>query len=187
MKHLVALGMSGEALTAAIAEMQAAEDTRSVGAKRQQRYRDRLNAKRNEVSQNVTRDDSVTAPAPSPSPNEILNPNPTPTRESITPAREGPPNLPVGASAEQWAGFVEMRRRIRKPLTARAQQLALRKLSMLAENGQPPGAVLDQSTLNGWQDLFPLKDARNGHRNSNHQGNRSNDGFLEALREVGGR
>lgn len=64
-KHLVALGMSGDALAAAIAEMQAAEDTRSTGAKRQQRYRDRLaerDAERNEASQTVTRDASVTPP-----------------------------------------------------------------------------------------------------------------------------
>ena len=58
-KHLIAAGVTGDALVTAIAEMEAAIDTRSTGAKRQARYRERKAGagvtKRNETSQSVTR------------------------------------------------------------------------------------------------------------------------------------
>lgn len=54
-KHLVALGMAGDALASAIAEMQAAEDMRSTGARRTARYRER-----HKSSQSVTCDANVT-------------------------------------------------------------------------------------------------------------------------------
>lgn len=103
-------------------------------------------------------------PSPSPLPNENLNPHPAPTRTRTTPARERTPDLPEGATVEQWDAFREMRRRIRKPMTGRAEQLALGKLAKLAESGEPPGAVLDQSILNGYQDLYPIKDNRSDHK-----------------------
>ena len=159
------------------------EAKRAGNAARQARFRARNNARN---ADNALLEVTDVIPSPSPSPNEILNPNPTPAPVENTPARDEPVGLPIGASAEQWAGFVEMRRRIRKPLTARAQQLALRKLSILAENGQPPGAVLDQSTLNGWQGLFPLKDQRNGNRNFNRTDENSPGSTISAAARVFG-
>jgi hypothetical protein len=50
-KHLIAAGVTGDALVAAIAEMEAATDTRSSAAKRQARYRENLDVK---ASQTVT-------------------------------------------------------------------------------------------------------------------------------------
>lgn len=75
-EHLLAAGVTGDALVRAIAAMEAATDTRSTGAKRQQRYRDRKAGKRNEASQSVT---SVTSDASAPPPNDIYsNPPPEP-------------------------------------------------------------------------------------------------------------
>lgn len=50
-KHLLAAGVTGDALVAAIADMEASMDTRSSAAKRQARYRDNLDKK---ASQTVT-------------------------------------------------------------------------------------------------------------------------------------
>jgi hypothetical protein len=50
-----------------------------------------------------------------------------------------------------------MRRKVKKPLTDRAASMAIRKLGELREQGESPGAVLDQSTLHCWQDLYPVR------------------------------
>lgn len=63
--------------------------------------------------------------------------------------------LPDWIPAEAWAGYVEMRKAIKKPLkTDRAINLAINTLERLRADGNDPGAVLDQSTLHGWQGLF---------------------------------
>lgn len=63
-------------------------------------------------------------------------------------------DLPGWLPADDWAGFVEMRKAIKKPLTTRAMALALNKLGQLKAQGCDPAAVLQQSTLNCWQDLY---------------------------------
>lgn len=65
--------------------------------------------------------------------------------------------LPDWVPDSDWQSFVEMRRTIRKPMTPRAKQLALKKLGDLRTDGHSPEAVLQQSVLNCWQDLFPPK------------------------------
>lgn len=62
-KHLIAAGVTGDALVTAIAEMEASIDTRSTAAKRQARYRAR---KDNEASQSVTKRNAVTPKENSP-------------------------------------------------------------------------------------------------------------------------
>ncbi len=77
-----------------------------------------------------------------------------------------PPNwIPV----EPWTGFVEMRKRLRKPLTDRAMQLILGKLDKFRRAGVDVGAILDQSTTNGWQDVFELRKGKTD-RNGNGLG-----------------
>ena len=66
--------------------------------------------------------------------------------------------LPADIPAEQWAGYVAMRRSIGKPITPRARTVAISRLRKLAEDGWPPGDVLDNSTMNSWQGLFAPKD-----------------------------
>lgn len=50
-----------------------------------------------------------------------------------------------------------MRKRIKKPMTPRAMDLAVAKLADLMRAGSDPKAVLDQSTMNSWQGLFEIK------------------------------
>lgn len=65
--------------------------------------------------------------------------------------------LPAWVPQVEWAGYVEMRRKMRKPMTQRAMELAVRELDTLRKAGQDPAAVLDQSVMRGWQGLFSLK------------------------------
>ncbi|MXV43487.1 hypothetical protein GS501_00125 [Saccharibacter sp. 17.LH.SD] len=58
---------------------------------------------------------------------------------------------------EAWAGWVEMRRAKKRPATQRALELSVKELAKLRDAGNDPGEVLDQSTQNGWQGLFPIK------------------------------
>lgn len=71
--------------------------------------------------------------------------------------------LPDWIPADAWAGYVEMRVTIKKPLkTERAINLAINTLDRLRADGNDPAAVLDQSTLNSWQGLFAVRVERRG-------------------------
>jgi biotin operon repressor len=75
--------------------------------------------------------------------------------------------IPDWVPADEWNGWAEMRKRIRKPLDSdRAIKIAITTLRKLAEDGHPPGEVLDQSTLNKWPGLYPIKDRRNDRSSS---------------------
>lgn len=65
--------------------------------------------------------------------------------------------LPNWLPIDAWEGFVEMRSKIKKPITERARSRAISKLNDLRSKGHDPAEVLDQSTLNCWQDLWPIK------------------------------
>ena len=60
-------------------------------------------------------------------------------------------------SLSLWDEFVEMRKKLRKPLTSRAAQLIDSKLKKLQLEGNNPTQVLEQSIRNSWQDVFPLR------------------------------
>lgn len=77
--------------------------------------------------------------------------------------------------AEAFAGYVEMRKKKGKALTDYATKLALSKLRKLAgDDYELQRQILDQSTLNDWQGLFPLKeDKQNGGGKNGQAGNDS--------------
>ena len=52
--------------------------------------------------------------------------------------------------------------KIKKPMTDRAVLLAIRELEKLKGEGHEPKQVLEQSILNSWQGLFPLRDSKPG-------------------------
>src|SRR5437868_3886552 len=54
-----------------------------------------------------------------------------------------------------WFTFVEMRQKIRKPLTNRAADLIVAKLRSLGDQGQDPVEILSQSIMNCWAGVFP--------------------------------
>lgn len=67
--------------------------------------------------------------------------------------------LPNWIDREAWDGFVAMRRAMKKvPFTARAEALVVKELYKIKAAGHCPNAALDQSTLNGWRDVYVPKD-----------------------------
>jgi hypothetical protein len=85
--------------------------------------------------------------------------------------------LPSDIPELEWTAFDQMRRRIGKPMTDHARDLAINRLRKLAADGWPPGDVLNHSTLNNYQGLFPPKDDNHGQRNGNHRNGQSATGF----------
>lgn len=66
--------------------------------------------------------------------------------------------LPGYVDKEAWSGFVDMRKAIKKPLTARAEKLILYELQRIRDAGHCPNAALDQSTNHCWADVYPPKE-----------------------------
>jgi len=89
------------------------------------------------------------------------NPNPNPTRArdalSVFGAFAGEDHDLAVALAD----YAQMRKAIKKPLTARAAELICGKLQKDFRR-EDWIAVLDQSVANSWQGLFPLKGAESG-------------------------
>lgn len=62
-----------------------------------------------------------------------------------------------------WNDFREHRRKLKAPMTSRAEAGILKKLEAIkTEHGHDPTTVLDQSIRKGWRDVFPLKEDRDG-------------------------
>jgi hypothetical protein len=67
--------------------------------------------------------------------------------------------------------FRAHRVKIHKPMTDRAEELLHIKLERFwTEHGHDPGAVIDQSIIKGWVDVFPLKEEQHGRDNRNGGG-----------------
>lgn len=88
--------------------------------------------------------------------------------------------LPDWIPLEAWNAWVDMRKKKKKPLnTDRAINMAINKLESLMNQGHNPEEVLDQSTFNNWQGLFPVKD------NERNQGsNRISSGAVSRADEA---
>ncbi|MCK5615232.1 hypothetical protein KAR91_75915, partial [Candidatus Pacearchaeota archaeon] len=71
------------------------------------------------------------------------------TKESIV--------FPDWFPLKEWKDFVDMRNKIKAPLTDKAIELAISKLSKLKDEGNNPTEILNESILNSWKGLFPLK------------------------------
>ena len=59
---------------------------------------------------------------------------------------------------DSFIGFIEMRKKIKHPLTDRALKMVINEAYRLG-NGDPMKMkeIVDQSTLHGWRDVYPLK------------------------------
>jgi len=65
--------------------------------------------------------------------------------------------IPKEVPEELFHQYIEMREKIKKPMTGNAITLAYKKLAKLKEQGHDPVAVLEQSIFNSWQGLFPVR------------------------------
>ncbi|MGC1107110.1 MAG: hypothetical protein WA876_11275 [Candidatus Acidiferrales bacterium] len=91
------------------------------------------------------------------SPNPLVDPLERPVSKegaaqpTAIPATEP---LPHWIPLEPWRGYIEMRKKIRRPLTDHAVFLAIRELAKLRAEGHDPQAVLEHSIFNSYQGLF---------------------------------
>lgn len=105
-------------------------------------------------------------------------------KENIPSGNNTPPTPPRGrvdvpeALMENWNGFCEMRKKIKKPLTDRAAKMILNELERLAPgDNHTKGLILDQSVKRCWQDVYPLKGGKSAGGTDNV--------FLQMLQEEG--
>jgi len=80
----------------------------------------------------------------------------------LPPKRGNVNSIPDFIDKELWNDFLEMRKEIRKPATARAQELLIKDLEKLKAEGNDPNEVIKQSIMNSWKGLFPLKGGQDG-------------------------
>jgi len=75
-----------------------------------------------------------------------------------------PPNPPLEIPAwlpvETWNAFLDHRKKIKAPMTDVAVKMAIKKLGRLRDEGHDPTDVLNESIINGWKGVFPLKRSR---------------------------
>lgn len=105
-------------------------------------------------------------------------------KDNIPSGNNTPPTPPRGrvdvpeALMENWNGFCEMRKKIKKPLTDRAAKMILNELERLAPgDNHTKGLILDQSVKRCWQDVYPLKGDKSAGGTDNV--------FLQMLQEEG--
>jgi hypothetical protein len=78
--------------------------------------------------------------------------------------------------------FEKYRKKIRKPLTEHGLELILEKLGELRAEGHDPVKVLQQSVMNGWQGIFPLRREGSGEPKSFHE--RRSEKSAQAINRV---
>lgn len=91
--------------------------------------------------------------------------------------------LPNWIPIDAWNGYVEMRKKIKKPMTDRAVDLKIKDLERFHQNGCDLAAILDKSTANNWADLYepkptskPASGKHSGFQNKNYREGVSEDG-----------
>lgn len=97
---------------------------------------------------------------------EVFSPvtnNHTPKpKKKRAPKKEQPIELPPWLSQCDWDNYVQFRKEIKKPMTHRAKELALKTLEEFRHKGMKPEDVINKSIMNGWAGLFEIKQSKNG-------------------------
>lgn len=72
---------------------------------------------------------------------------------------------------ETYSDFKNMRKNIKKPMTERAEKILLNKLKKLTDENNEELAIkiLEQSILNNWQDIYPLKEENNANGSNGYK------------------
>ena len=83
---------------------------------------------------------------------------------------------------QTFVDYVDMRKRIKAPMTDRAIQLAIGKLNKLS-NGDNDKAIkiLEQSIMNSWKGLFELKEEKKTSKFNNFEGRQYSNDQLEKM------
>lgn len=70
--------------------------------------------------------------------------------------------IPEFINPEIWKDFEAMRKQVKRPMSERAKKLIVSKLQKLGED--KANEILEQSIVNCWQDVYPLKVDKKGER-----------------------
>jgi hypothetical protein len=62
--------------------------------------------------------------------------------------------LPEWLPEDAWRDWIDNRRATKKPMTAKAQELSVKRLAEFREQGHDPRAVIEMSIVRGWQALY---------------------------------
>ncbi len=90
----------------------------------------------------------------------VLDANQEPiTNNQEKPKKPTPPSvsLPDWIPPDVWQGYVEMRQKIRAPLTQRGIALTVSQLTKLKDEGHDPVACLNESIQKSWRGVFAPK------------------------------
>jgi hypothetical protein len=77
-------------------------------------------------------------------------------RARRTPLSLGAPCLPDWLPTDAWTEWIRYRKSGKTKFTEKAEQLCIKELGLLREQGNDPVAVIEQSIMNGWKGLFPI-------------------------------
>jgi hypothetical protein len=80
--------------------------------------------------------------------------------------------IPSFVDKATWGDFLEMRKKMKATPTPRAIRLIFTQLGKLMNEGNPPNQVLEQSIMNNWKGVFPLRGGNNGTNRQNNQESR---------------
>ena len=88
--------------------------------------------------------------------------------------RDDSPPVDQKFTAPDWlnkslfADFVDMRKKIKKPMTEKAKELAVKKLSDLVGQGYDQDEVIELAIMNSWQGFYPPKNQNRQPRHPNN-------------------
>ncbi len=81
--------------------------------------------------------------------------------------------LPEWLSVQDWNDFTEHRKHIKAPLSDNAKKRMITSLQKLKDSGANISDVINQSIINGWKDIFPIR-TQNTKGNSHANKRKSN-------------
>jgi hypothetical protein len=95
-------------------------------------------------------------------------------------------SIPEWMPLIEWEAFKQMRTKIKKPITDHAEKLLIGKLEKFMQQGYDPAEMLNQSTLNDWQDIYAPKGNRNESNSNSNRKSTPHDTFGRAWAQAGG-
>lgn len=83
---------------------------------------------------------------------------------------------------QTFIDYVDMRKRIKAPMTDKAVKLAMNKLERLSQGDNEKAIkILEQSIMNSWKGLFELKEEKKANKFNNFEGRSYNNDQLEKM------
>lgn len=193
-RHLLAAGVTGEALVQAIADMEASQPVTDPAADRRRAWDRERKRKAKSLSTGIPPEqvESVETDPLSLPPNEKISNPPTHTPENNTPTRKGPIFVcPNGVDQSVWADFLKARKTKGCTNSATAYAKVLRDIAAVsAVTGEPPGRVVEVAAERGWASIndwtngTPQNGTANRKPPAHYPARDNRDGFAKALDEI---